>query len=440
MKKSNITGWKDVYSFTLIQTLKNKAFIISFVFMLVLMLVSMPLLNRFVIGDDNTNQSSPIQKVYINNETSLSALDFSNLKKDERFAYITFEEKQEAYETILNRIETLEHQSILLTLSEENGMFSLNFEKASNGPIKDATLSQLGEAVSMEFQILKLKAMGVTEEQAALLDAKVESSIYFADVEGNPVIEKDTSITSTEYWFVYGLLFITMMVNMMASIQVATSIVTEKSTRVVEYLLISVRPLALMVGKVLAMLTAVLLQMVTMVAMVFVSNRFTSNINSGGNTLSQLLPKDILQNLNMINIVLCFATILLGFIFYAVLASMSGATVSKLEDINEGLTLFTMTNLVGVYIGLGAANVLMGSGINSYVIFSLLFPLSSPFLLPGAILVGKASLPLVAGAIVLQIVFTMLLFKFVAKVYETLILHTGNKIKVKDLFKLSKTV
>lgn len=440
MKKSNITGWKDVYSFTLIQTLKNKAFIISFVFMLVLMLVSMPLLNRFVIGDDNTNQSSPIQKVYINNETSLSALDFSNLKKDERFAYITFEEKQEAYETISNRIETLEHQSILLTLSEENGMFSLNFEKASNGPIKDATLSQLGEAVSMEFQILKLKAMGVTEEQAALLDAKVESSIYFADVEGNPVIEKDTSITSTEYWFVYGLLFITMMVNMMASIQVATSIVTEKSTRVVEYLLISVRPLALMVGKVLAMLTAVLLQMVTMVAMVFVSNRFTSNINSGGNTLSQLLPKDILQNLNMINIVLCFATILLGFIFYAVLASMSGATVSKLEDINEGLTLFTMTNLVGVYIGLGAANVLMGSGINSYVIFSLLFPLSSPFLLPGAILVGKASLPLVAGAIVLQIVFTMLLFKFVAKVYETLILHTGNKIKVKDLFKLSKTV
>jgi ABC-2 type transport system permease protein len=131
---------------------------------------------------------------------------------------------------------------------------------------------------------------------------------------------------------------------------------------------------------------------------------------------------------------------LLGFIFYATLAGLAGATVSKIEELQEGLTLFTLTSLVGVYIGLGAANVLMGPGENAYTNFALLFPLSSPFILPGAILVGKVSYLMIAIALVLQIIFIMLLFKFVAKVFETLILHNGNTIKLKELIKLSKTV
>jgi ABC-2 type transport system permease protein len=227
----------------------------------------------------------------------------------------------------------------------------------------------------------------------------------------------------------------------MASTQIANSIVTEKSTRVVEYLLTSVKPLALMVGKIIAMLTAVLIQMIAMVAALFVSNQVSSTFSpdESESLLSQYLPQHIFQNINLINIILCLLLIVLGIIFYATLAGLAGATVSKLEELSEGLTLFTLTNLVGCYVGLGAANVLMASGMNGYVIFSFLFPLSSAFVLPGAILIGKASIPLVIGAIALQVIFILLLFQFVSKVYETLILHNGNKIKLKDLFKISKT-
>jgi ABC-2 type transport system permease protein len=154
--------------------------------------------------------------------------------------------------------------------------------------------------------------------------------------------------------------------------------------------------------------------------------------------LSQLLPSDLFANINITNMLLCIILVFLGLVFYAVLAGLAGATVSRLEEINEGLTLFTMISLVGVYIGLGAANALMGSGINAFVIFAFLFPLSSPFVLPGAILVGKASLPLIGIAIVLQLTFIMILFSFVARVYETLILHNGNTIKLKQLFHISK--
>ena len=251
------------------------------------------------------------------------------------------------------------------------------------------------------------------------------------------MIYEDTSISYNEYWFVYGVLFIILMLNIFASTQIATSIVTEKSTRVVEYLLTSVKPLALMVGKILAMLVAVLIQMISVFIVVTISNKVFSG--NGQNPLAEYLPSDMFQNLNFINIILCILVIALGLIFYGALAGVTGATVSKLDEINEGLTVFTLINLVGVYIGLGASGALMGSGVNTFVIFSFLFPLSAPFILPGSILVGRASLPLAAGAIALQILFIILLFLFVARVYETLILHSGNKIKLKELIKLSKT-
>ena len=229
---------------------------------------------------------------------------------------------------------------------------------------------------------------------------------------------------------------------MIASTQIAHSIVTEKSTRVIEYLLTSVKPLAIIVGKILAMLTAVVLQIVSMIVVVFISNKIASSLNpgSGESVLSQYLPENIFGNLNIFNLALSLILIVLGLIFYATLAGLTGATVSKVEEINEALKLFNFTNLIGSYIAIGAAIVLMIGGVNGFIIFSFLFPLSSPYILPGAILIGKASLPIVATSIALQLVFIILLFRFVAKVYETLILHNGNAIKIKDLFKISKTV
>jgi len=68
MKKSNITGWQDVFTFTLVQTLKNKAFIVSYIIMLVMALVSMPLVSKLVSGsDDIITGPIPVNKVYINN-------------------------------------------------------------------------------------------------------------------------------------------------------------------------------------------------------------------------------------------------------------------------------------------------------------------------------------------------------------------------------------
>lgn len=443
MKKSNMTGWKDVYKFTFIQTLKSKAFIISFIIFITLASISMPLINTiFSDNTDDINAPNPIQKVYVLNETTLPDMNFSVGLTTDTMKHITFEPMQEAYDDVTDRIENKERNSIILSITENNNVYSLNFTKASEGPVKSSHLHLFANTISEQFYEYRIKTLGIREDQLDLLNATVDTKVTLTDSFGEEIVKENTKISHSEYWFVYGLLFIVLMVNVMASSQIATSIVTEKSTRVIEYLLTSVKPLALMVGKILAMLSVVLLQMSAMVAILFVSNRLSATLTSGNkqSAMDQFLPSNVFENINLFNIVICFILVLLGMLFYSTLAGLAGATVSKLEEVGEGLTLFTFSNMIGAYVGIGAANVLMAAGMNSFVTFAFLFPLSAPFILPGAIILGKASLPLVLGAILLQILFILLLFRFVAKVYETLILHNGNKIKVSELLKISKTV
>lgn len=441
MKKSSITGWKDICSFTMIQTLKNKTFIVSYVIMLVFALAMVPVINTVVSTTDKDTGASPIKKVYVVNETKLPSMDYSVLTNEEAFRDLTFEETKEDVKVVADRIEKDEQESVILTISDAGGMYAIHLEKAAEGPLKDEDLQHLSDVFAVDFKDYALKTMGITQEQLTLINAQVNSIVSKADETGNIIVKEDTSISNSEYWFIYVILFIIMLVNIMASTQIATSIVTEKSTKVIEYILVSVKPLAIIVGKVVAMLSVVLVQMGSLFLASTISLKI-SGIITGKTTdgLTKFIPTDVFSHFNLVNVLLCLISIGLGLIFYGTLAGLAGATVSKLEELNEGLTLLTFTTIIGAYIGIGAANVLMIAGNSPFVTFSFLFPLSSPFILPGAVLLGKISLPLVALAIVFQIIFAVLLAKFVAGIYETLILHNGNKIKITQLLQISKTV
>ena len=126
-------------------------------------------------------------------------------------------------------------------------------------------------------------------------------------------------------------------------------------------------------------------------------------------------------------------------VLYATLAGLCGATASRLEETSESLTLITMTSLIGFYIGFGAAGTLMASGDNPFVTFALIFPISSAFLLPAALLIGKADLWIALIAIAVLLLSIVLMFKFVAKVYESLILHNGARLKYKEVLAMARS-
>lgn len=443
MKRSKIAGWKDVYQFTLTQTLKSRAFIVSFVLLIVLGLVSMPLMN-LITGSMKQEEKYTITKAYVYD--GLGVVDEAAMQQAlndagwevELVEMNPLEYGSEAYKTLIEEIDKNHTEEIVISAQYGEGTYDILFERSGNGKVESAEINNFGAIFAEKFEEQRVAALGLSAEQKALIDAGVATAVSHVGMTGEVVVEVDTSISDSEYWILYAFIFIIMMICTMAGSQIATSIVTEKSSKVVEYLLTSVRPLAIIVGKVLAMLCVVLTQIISIIVMLVISNMVSTNMSGGESMLAKYLNPEILNSLTVVNIIVCLIMVALGLVFYATLAGLAGATVSKLEEAGEAMTMFTVLVMAGAYMGIGASATLLAGGTNAFTTFVLICPISSPFILPGAILIGRAEIWMIIVAIALLALLIVFLFAFVSRVYEALIVYNGNKVGIKQLIKMSK--
>lgn len=438
MKKDSVRGWKNVFTFTLTQTLKSKTYIVSLIIMMVIAMVSMPLMNTFLLnGTTEGPEKSAVEKVYLYNMTLYRNLNLDD-ELTEAYQHIVFEDTVGDMAALETKIQEEEPNSVILLLVEDEQNCYIQFMRSPDGNVTNYELQMLGQYVQNAYNKAKVQLLGLTEEQKTFFETSVVASSSIVDTE-NALVLEDTSISEGEYWFIYGMMFVVLMVCVMASSQVASSIVQEKSSKVIEYLLTSIRPLAIIVGKVFAMLVVVMIQLIALVLAGFVSTKLGELISGeGNNAITQFMTPEMLESLNFGNIVLGLVVAGAGMVLYATLAGLCGATASRMEEAGESLSLLTMTSLIGFYIGFGAASTLMAAGDNAFVTFALIFPVSSAFLLPAALLVGKADLWIALIAIAVLIISIILMFLFVAKVYEGLILHNGNRLKFKDVMAMAK--
>ena len=118
---------------------------------------------------------------------------------------------------------------------------------------------------------------------------------------------------------------------------VAQSIATEKTSRVMELLLTSVRPLAVVIGKVLAMGCVSILQFLLIGIVGGISFAATAPFGIGGDLVNMLQNADVQTGENAqiveafngsfgsmtpLSFVLIFVIFILGFLFYALIAAL----------------------------------------------------------------------------------------------------------------------
>ena len=438
MTRDSIRGWRYVFTFTLMQMIKSKAYLVTMAIMAIMAMVSMPIMNLIMSdGISDGSEKSAIEKLYLYNITLYRDIDLQS-ELQGAYEHIVVEEPKEDMQQIQEKISEEELNAVALILMEDEQYCYIQFLRSPDGNVTTYELSLLGESIQNAYTKAKIKTLGLTEEEMTFFETSVIASSSIVDTEDAIVLE-DTSISDVEYWFVYGMMFAVLMVCVMGSSQVAGSIVQEKSSRIVEYLLTSIRPLALIVGKVLAMLTAVLAQMIVLILSAFLSSKIGETISgTGTNIITEYMTPEMLSSLNFGNIVLGLIVAGFGMILYATLAGLCGATASRMEEAGDSQMLLTFTSLIGFYIGMGASTTLMTSGDNAFVTFALIFPISSAFLLPAALLIGKANALIAVIAIAVLVLSIILMFRFVAKVYEALILHNGSRIKMKEVIAMAR--
>ncbi len=201
---------------------------------------------------------------------------------------------------------------------------------------------------------------------------------------------------------------------LMFGLYVAMGVVEEKSSRVVEVLLATIKPLHLLWGKVLGIGAVGLLQLAA-----FGAVGLGAGLGTGLVTVTGLA-------------VGVFASVLfwfiLGFAFFAVSYAAAGSLVSRQEDVNSAATPITMLVMVGYVL----AQVTLADPHGTAASVMSWVPPFSAMLMPLRIASGTTNMVQIVGSAVLMLVVTVALARLAARIYERSVLRTGTRVSWSD--------
>ena len=460
MKKSDFSGWQEVFGFSLVQGLKQKTYYVSLIIISVIMLFSVPFI-YLLRGAGDDEEPAAVTKLTVYDETGLS-IDYSGaLRAEARLADVnvatagaqTYEEHVEALK------ESTDSTEMLVRIRCEQGYFSLTFVKAAHGELSSREAELVSDTFQAFFNEARIRAVDVTDEQMDFLNRPVKTKVEFSAEDGSLLPEKpeNEGISMMEYNVLLGGIMLVMMVISFSGGSIANSIVVEKTTRVVEYLMINVRAMALIVGKILANLVLVAIQLGAMGTSYFISSLLgmllfdRAALGSGtpgsgipgtdGMNLSAVVGNlvKVLPGLSVGNVLLILLTVGMGILLYAILAGLAGASVSKLEELGEGMKLYQLTLVAGAYLAIGLDIVEMLGGANQgLIVLGSLLPISSPFITPANLLIGKISPAVALAGLAIQAACVAALFVFTSMVYESMIFYNGSVLKLKNILQLAR--
>ena len=450
-KSSKLAGFEKVFSFTVLQTVKSKSFIASTLIMCAIFFFSIPLTNLMGTGGSapiDGIDKTKIKNVYIaTNEAYVSKAINTDGGEE-------FKEKSEGIyddvkitvvggnmETIEDKMEEKDSDYSLyvdVNLDLESGGYVIDVRKTKDSQLGEVDTSCFADRFVEYFDYLRREATGLTEEQLEFANLPVSVEGVKLDNLDELEEEDETSSIMQTSSLAFLLFIVCIMVFTMAGENVATSLITEKSTRVIEYVLVSIKPLSLVMGKILAAVATVGGQVLIFAGCGFASFKiFGGESGNTGDMIEMLSLEPVIENFSVVRIAIALGIFIAGIATYTTIASLIGSTATKIEQLQETIMIYSMICVVGAYV----AMVLMVKNFNPEAaldMFILGFPLSAPFVTPMFVISGEISI--VAGLIILAIQLAMLalLGLLVAKIFETLILYNGAKLKLKDIIRLAR--
>jgi ABC-2 type transport system permease protein len=203
---------------------------------------------------------------------------------------------------------------------------------------------------------------------------------------------------------------------------VATGVIEEKSSRVVEILLSAIRPRQLMAGKIVGIGLLGLAQLTVIAAYAITLATATGAIDIPGSAVQAAL--------------LDIGWFILGFSFYATLFAVAGSLVSRMEELQNAMTPINLTILVSFFISVGALQ--DPDGLLPRI--ASILPTSSALAMPVRMTLGAAAPWEIALSLVLVVGSTVLLVPLAARLYAGAVLRTGARVRLRDAWRSAAAV
>lgn len=402
----DLSGTGQVYRFTLSQLLKSRANRVTLIIMVLLAAVSMPLTALLGGETPETSDTAGLASVRVDNRTDL-ALDFSG---DAYWADTDFS------------ADAGEPDAVVTVTGDETG-----YQVAVNGSeTADAgELSQLAETARQAVRDACLRAAGLSSRQLEALTASTGEEDSHED----------------GFWVQYGYSILAMILCLMSASYVIRAVVEEKDSRLVELLLVSVKPMALLAGKILAVMAFTFGWLLAMLAGFGVSCGLTAGLMGPGVLQKQLsgllaavprVQEDLWQAAGVLLVLL--VSLGLGYLTMSLIGGVAGACCSGMEEAGEAtgpVMLLTMTGYL--------ASCVVGAVPSGPVaVFSTLCPVVSIFCAPVQFAGGNVSFWLVLASWAIQAAVIWGLLTLASRVYAGLIVHRGSRVKLRELMSMAK--
>ncbi len=406
-----------VFGFTLRDGLRKKAFVVTTVIVLVVIVLACALVGLFGGGQEPGGQPSPGEKTdicYYIDENGLipGAVEALNAA----FGQINFVSASPSErEARLDEVEADSSKSVVEVLP---GTPLPSLRVYATNILSGVPAGDIAGVAKAVYVSSVLAGAGVNEALAAVVTADMAYDMQIVgkmDLSGYILGMVLTMIIFfAVYYYGYG---------------VAMSVASEKTSRVMETLVVSAKPSRILLGKCLAMGVLGLIQLTLFLAVGAVSFRLfvPADFTIAGMPLA-------LSSFTVSSALLILLYFVLGYALYAMLNSVCGATVSRAEDLNSAMMPTMLLSLVSFY----AAFMMMfvpDAGLKRIVTY---IPFTAPFIIPFRLLNETVPAVDIAVSIGLLVVGIVLIAAVSVRLYAASVLHYGQRLKLRDIFKLHR--
>lgn len=402
---------KTVTAFTISEMVRRKSFIISTLVILIIIALAFNIPNIMKkLGNDGSGE-----KVLIIDTENLFEGMASNLNE----AGLGYEFQTTTEELNLEEIKEKIKNDIdaCIKFSKQENTVKMEYIVESAAVNYGEVPQTLVATFTNLYSNLQVKKLNLSPEELSILEP-----------------EFDVTLTETDENAAKGNIFIMMMISIVlfyavffCAGQVSTAITTEKTSKIIETLVTSTDSKTIVLGKTLGIGIVGLIQVILMMIVAIISAKFCMDpeILSSIFDISTITPTLFIITL----IYFC-----LGYGLYSLFFALTGATVSKPEDVQSANGPVSFVAVIGFYL----AYFSMMNPSSSVNKLAGIVPISSPFCMPLRVMMGTATTGEVITSVLVLIATTALVAMLAIKVYSSTILNTGARLSLKDAIKMAR--
>ncbi|MBO5957683.1 MAG: ABC transporter permease [Bacteroidales bacterium] len=328
----------------------------------------------------------------------------------------------------------------------------VNAKLYSDKQISMTLSSYIENTMKKEVEHKKLLASGIDPDIVKSANTNINVTNIRMDSEN----KEETRYTELESIIGFVLAFVIYFSIFLFSSQVLRSVIVEKTNRIVEVIISSVKPFELMMGKIIGNALVGLTQFTAWIVLTLAIYFFASGIILGPELMSPrgtIMTEEIsnlaetteaqdimLEAVNMIQTINFSAILwsflfyfLFGFLLYAALFAAIGGMVDNETDSNQFITILTIPLILAII----CSPAMMENPESGLTLWLSMIPFTSPIAMMIRIPFGVPYMQLGISIILLILTFVLMTW-IAAKIYRTGILMYGKKPTWKEIWKWLK--